>query len=64
MEQEAELYGDSCCTSKTTFSSRWTCIYGLKYAETSLCSGNNQKVSKAISESEDTVQTNKNGQLQ
>ena len=36
----------------------------LKYTETSNVSGNNQKVSKAVSESEDTMQTNNNGQLQ
>ena len=36
----------------------------LKYTETVKCSGNSQKVSKAVSESEDTVQTNNDGQLQ
>ena len=36
----------------------------LKYTETGKCSGNSQKVSKAVSESEDTVQTNNDGQLQ
>ena len=35
----------------------------LKYTETGKCSGNSQ-VSKAVSESEDTVQTNNDGQLQ
>ena len=35
-----------------------------KYTETGECSGNNQEVSKAVSESEDTVKTNNNGQLQ
>ena len=34
------------------------------YIETGKCSGNIQKAWKAVSESEDTLQTNSNGQLQ
>ena len=33
----------------------------LKYTETGKCSGNSQTVSKAVSESEDTVRTNNDG---
>ena len=59
MEKKAEeLYVDNedgWCTSQTTIFSRWTGVYCLKYTETGKCSGNSQKVSKAVSESEDTV---------
>ena len=64
MEQKAEeLYEDGGAqSSQTTFLNRWMGIYGFKINRNRQCSGNNQKVS--VSEWEDTMQTNNNGQLQ
>ena len=54
MEKKAEeLNENDWCTSQTTVFSRWTRVYGFMYTETSKCSGNNQKISKAVFESED-----------
>ena len=65
MEQKAEeLYEDTWCTFQTTFFGRWMGVLVLKYTETGNVLETIRRFWKAVSELEDTVQTNNNGQLQ